>query len=259
MITTNYHTHTTRCNHAHGSEREYIEAAIQNGFKVLGFSDHAPYPYPDAEPYYVAHTMKLHELEDYCTTILALRREYKNDIQIHLGLETEYYPAFWEKHVENLSKYPLDYLILGHHFLENGKKGCASSRETSQPEHLLQYCDQVIEGLETGRFTYLAHPDLINFVGDEAFYDAQMRRLCRKVNELHIPVEINFHGYFVNKYYPRNLFWKIAGEENCEVVLGLDVHETEEFQYEKLAERAYDLVNRYHLHVLEDVTLRKPF
>ena len=38
----NYHTHTARCHHASGSEREYIEAAIAGGMKILGFSDHAP-------------------------------------------------------------------------------------------------------------------------------------------------------------------------------------------------------------------------
>ena len=36
----NYHTHTPRCGHAIGSERQYIERAIEEGFKVLGFSDH---------------------------------------------------------------------------------------------------------------------------------------------------------------------------------------------------------------------------
>lgn len=39
---TNYHTHTTRCGHAEGTEEEYILTALRCGFKVLGFSDHAP-------------------------------------------------------------------------------------------------------------------------------------------------------------------------------------------------------------------------
>ncbi|MBQ2467372.1 MAG: hypothetical protein II506_06345, partial [Lachnospiraceae bacterium] len=41
----NYHTHTPRCMHAVGEEREYIEAAIKHKFSVLGFSDHVPQPY----------------------------------------------------------------------------------------------------------------------------------------------------------------------------------------------------------------------
>ena len=38
----NYHTHTVRCHHAVGDEREYIENAIDAGMKILGFSDHTP-------------------------------------------------------------------------------------------------------------------------------------------------------------------------------------------------------------------------
>ena len=34
----NYHTHTPRCNHAVGSEVEYVENALAQGLKILGFS-----------------------------------------------------------------------------------------------------------------------------------------------------------------------------------------------------------------------------
>ena len=43
----NYHTHTWRCRHADGTEREYVERTIEGGLKILGFSDHSPYPFPD--------------------------------------------------------------------------------------------------------------------------------------------------------------------------------------------------------------------
>ena len=43
----NYHTHTKRCNHALGEDREYVEAAIKAGLKVLGFSDHCPFVFED--------------------------------------------------------------------------------------------------------------------------------------------------------------------------------------------------------------------
>ena len=43
ILRTNFHTHTTRCNHAVGEDRQYVEEAIKGGLKVLGFSDHSPY------------------------------------------------------------------------------------------------------------------------------------------------------------------------------------------------------------------------
>ena len=35
----NFHTHTARCNHAQGSDREMVLAAMEAGVQVLGFSD----------------------------------------------------------------------------------------------------------------------------------------------------------------------------------------------------------------------------
>ena len=59
----NYHTHTPRCNHAKGSEREFIEKAIKEGFKVLGFSDHTPWPY--ASDFVSGMRMRLSQLQGY--------------------------------------------------------------------------------------------------------------------------------------------------------------------------------------------------
>ena len=41
----NYHTHTKRCQHAFGEDREYVEEAIRAGLRILGFSDHCPWIY----------------------------------------------------------------------------------------------------------------------------------------------------------------------------------------------------------------------
>ena len=42
---TNYHTHTSRCQHATGSDEEYVISAIKGGYQELGFSDHSPWKY----------------------------------------------------------------------------------------------------------------------------------------------------------------------------------------------------------------------
>ena len=42
---TNYHTHTTRCHHATGSDEEFVLSAIKGGYQELGFSDHTPVSY----------------------------------------------------------------------------------------------------------------------------------------------------------------------------------------------------------------------
>ena len=94
MMLANYHTHTVRCKHAVGSEREYIEAAIANGFKILGFSDHTPWPYPEGVTSGIR--MGMDEIPDYTETLVKLREEYKDRIQILIGYEVEYFPKYFD-------------------------------------------------------------------------------------------------------------------------------------------------------------------
>ncbi|MBS5274609.1 MAG: hypothetical protein KHY24_00580 [Clostridiales bacterium] len=43
----NLHSHTYRCHHAKGTDEEYVLSAIKNGYTEMGFSDHAPYIFPN--------------------------------------------------------------------------------------------------------------------------------------------------------------------------------------------------------------------
>ena len=117
ILTTNFHTHTTRCNHAAGEDRQYVEEAIKGGLKVLGFSDHSPYFF--SGDYYSTFRMKREQVPGYVDSILALKKEYKDDIEIKLGFETEYYPKYFDKLLEFYSQYPIDYIIMGQHFVLN--------------------------------------------------------------------------------------------------------------------------------------------
>lgn len=72
--------------------REYIETALGLGMKTLGFSDHSPYFFEG--DYYSGFRMRSEELPGYVNTLTELREEYRGRIDIHIGLEAEYYPSF---------------------------------------------------------------------------------------------------------------------------------------------------------------------
>lgn len=253
----NYHTHTYRCHHAQGTEKEYVEKAIESGLKILGFADHTPYPFPDPKDYCSGIRMGMNELEDYVTTILSLRDEYRNDIEIHLGLEVEYFPPHFETLIKEAANYPIEYFLLAQHFLGDGHNGVPySGTATENPDILKRYCSQVKEAMSTGRFTYVAHPDLIHFTGDPEIYETEIRALCQSARTLNLPLEINFLGICENRHYPREDFWKIAGEVGCDVVFGLDAHQPKAFEFEESLAKADNLVQRHNLHLLENVTLR---
>ena len=219
----NYHTHTIRCKHAAGSEREYIEAAIKKGYKVLGFSDHVPQPYP--EGFVSGIRMDMSELEDYTTTLVNLREEYKDKIQILIGYEVEYSRRFFDPMLKEISKYPLDYIIMGQHFAPNEVDGFYVGAPTTDEDKLKAYVDLVIEGMKTGLFTYLAHPDLINYKGDEKIYLKHMKRIVEASIEYDFPLEVNVYGFVDGRHYPSDRFFKMASEMGAKFVIGCDAHD----------------------------------
>lgn len=253
-VIANYHTHTWRCNHATGTEEGYVRAAIQAGMKILGFSDHTPYLFP--EGYYSNFRMKPELLPDYARTILELREKYADQIEIHLGVECEYYPKHFQDVLNLLREHQVEYLILGQHFTGNEYDSNYGGRPTTREEELKRYCRQSMEAMNTGLFTYFAHPDLYHFLGSGRFYRQQMRDLCREANSCGVPLELNLLGIREDKWYPNPLFWEVAGEENCTVILGCDAHAESALDNPAASAKAEKLIRAYGLKVIDTVELR---
>ncbi len=254
----NLHTHTPRCNHAQGSEREYIERAIAAGIRTLGFADHSPMPFDGN--YYSTFRMRVEQTEDYVSTLLDLKREYKNDIELLIGFEAEYYPKYFDRLLHMLSAYPVDYLLLGQHYLLNEENGAPyNGRYTSDEAVLKLYVDQTTEGLATGCFTYFAHPDLIRYIGDDEIYCRHMRRLCENAKALDIPLEFNLLGLGTGRNYPDMRFLKLAAETGNKIILGIDAHKPMQIGDKAVLRAAHDLIKKYGLNLIEDISLRDPF
>ena len=251
----NYHTHTFRCNHASGTEEEYVRNAIDRGIKVLGFSDHSPYIFEG--DHYSYFRMRPELLEDYASSVLALREKYKYEIEIQLGVEIEYYPKYLPETLKMLREYPIEYLILGQHFVGNeiGEPYCG--RASDSEELLERYVDQCIEALRTGMFTYLAHPDLLFFVGDDDIYRKHMQRICVAAKELDIPLELNLLGLKDGRNYPNELFWKIAAAEGCKAILGCDAHSPEALSDIIVEKQARALAEKVGIEIIDMVELKK--
>lgn len=221
----NLHTHTARCGHASGTDEEFVLAAIQSGYTKLGFSDHTPFPY---EGGYVNHTkMPIDELEGYIHSVLSLKEKYAGKIEILLGLECESVPRFFPFLAQLRSR--VDYLILGSH--GDWSTGESYYGRVSDKWELHRYFASTLQGMESGLFLYLAHPDLM--LGQYPAFDDTARylsrELCKEANRLHIPLEYNIYGLGKSKDspglgYPYSGFWEIAAEENVRTVIGVDAH-----------------------------------
>ena len=254
--TVSLHTHTVRCHHATGDEREYIERAIADGLSTIGFADHAPYEFPDG--YVSFFRMRAVETYDYFTTLLRLRDEYKGKIDIKIGFEAEYYPELFEGFMRYLEDYPLDYLILGQHYLDNETSRRYSGECTSDEGYLRDYVDQVSCGIDTGVFTYVAHPDLVNFVGSDDIYEKHYSKLISHAMKMDMPLELNLLGIRAGRHYPSERFIGLCGKMGASMCVGADAHSPLDAADKASFETAMALMKKYGVKYVESPVLRSP-
>ncbi|MBR4719028.1 MAG: histidinol-phosphatase [Lachnospiraceae bacterium] len=247
----NYHTHTVRCRHATGTEREYIETALKNGFKILGFSDHVPQPYPD--DFTSTIRMSMEELPGYIDTLLQLREEYKDRIDILIGFEVEYFPKYFDKLLGILEKYPVDYIIQGQHNIPDEVEGFYAGFKTDDEDALRAFADQTIMGMKTGQFAYLAHPDLINFTGSDDIFKKHMSRVAGAAIDLNIPLEINMYGFLDGRNYPCDRFFKMASEMGASFIMGCDAHRPDVVRQPETIPGLPEFLNRNNIYFGDNI------
>ena len=250
----NYHSHTVACRHASGTVEEYVQSAIERGLKIFGFSDHAPQWFPG--DYYSRMRMFPDQLQDYCDKVRKVQTDYAGQLEIPLGLEAEYYPALFPTLLQQAKDAGIGYLLLGQHWCGNEEGESYNGHPTADVALLTRYCDQVIDAMHTGLFSYLAHPDLLNFVGERAAYREQMRRICQAAKQTDTPLEINLLGIRVGRHYPNKAFWELAAEENCPVVFGIDAHSPEEILDTDAEDTALKMIKQLGLTLLDTIPLR---
>ena len=217
----NYHTHTWRCKHCVGDDRQFVEEAIKGGLKILGFADHVPYVYENG--FVSSVRMKPSEADEYFHTLSSLREEYKKDIKIYIGFEAEYIPVLMKTQDDFLRDYPLDYMIMGQHYSLPEYEAKHYMRGTESCE-LAEYVDMVIEGLSSGRYRYLAHPDMPKVKEKDERFTEEFTRLCKFLKENDIPFETNMLGYVMKRNYPSDEFMRIAASVGAKTIIGCDAH-----------------------------------
>ena len=256
-MTANYHTHTSRCGHASGSDREYIEAAIKAGFKCLGFSDHTPMLAFEPDYGIQGYRMPVEAASDYFSSLRKLKEEYKNDISIYIGFEAEYYKNVFERYIQWQHELGCEFLIQGQHQYPAGENEelLYSGSPTKEPEHLRSYFDMLRLGQKSGKFSYIAHPDVINFVGDVKIYCSEVRRFCEEMKEAGMPLEYNLLGFSTKRHYPTDRFFKIAAEVGNKIVIGCDAHSPNVFEDAEGLKRCIEKTESLGLEIVSHVEL----
>lgn len=216
----NYHTHTRWCNHGTGEIEDYIKEAVRAGLGELAITEHVPLP-GDFDP----RRLTCAQFEAYNNELDEMIKKYQDVIRVRKGFECEYYPDFFEHFANYRDNFGYEILILGHH---TSKDRSVDSFSVSKPAEVIRYANEVCEGLETGFYTFLAHPDVILNAYpaelDKPALDA-MRQIFTLCEEKNIPVEINANGYNYKRGYPNWRVWEAAAAfPNLICIVGADAH-----------------------------------
>lgn len=222
----NYHTHTTRCGHAEGSDEQMIRAAIMAGFDELGFSEHIPFPCVDKP----GERMLNKDVPEYFQTLTKLKEKYADKIKIFIGLEIEYFDDQLA-YLQEMRK-QCDYMIVGQHcqFVDGGGYDYFNDDEAVQI-----YGKQLCDCMRSGLISMVAHPDYF-MLGRREFSkvcEEVAHKICACAVECDIPLEINLNGMRYGKLlyenenaypYPYRAFWEIAETYPIQVMYGFDAH-----------------------------------
>lgn len=254
----NYHTHTALCNHARGTNEEYVLAAIEAGFDEIGFADHCAWNF---EGFVSGMRMTKQELPLYCESIKSLKEKYKDKISIKLGLECEYFPKYMPWLKEKIEEHGIDFIILGHHFCVD-EPGSLYNGNLTKPSQLYNFCDDVLEAMDTGLFSYVAHPDI--FMRGYPVFDEHCRKISReiilKAKETGTPLEYNLLGFSHSKLdgkqgYPYPDFWEMVSEIRPHVTMGIDAHFPEAYLDRELYEGGLSALSELGLSLVKDIKM----
>ncbi len=234
-----FHVHTWRCKHASDEpDEQYIKTALSLSADRITFTDHTPFPGNNFR-----NRMELSQLSEYIDSLKTLRTKYEAQIDVQIGLEVEFLPSMLEFYRQLKCENDLDLLIIGQHFYEHsdGKYSFDDEKGFNKLHEFSGCGNAIIQGIKTGLFNVVAHPDRIFRRCKE--WTSEMtevsENIIRTAAENNVTLERNLSSYekFVTKTqtsYWKNEFWNLVEEFNTgsespvKIIEGFDTHSSEE-------------------------------
>ena len=263
-----FHSHTYRCGHAEGDIEDYVNLAIKSHYRIFGVSDHVFLP-GVYEPR-IRGDYSL--IKEYIDAFNLSKNKHKDEIEMHLGFECEYADVFLDYYRSLIVDNKVEYLILGQHngFDDNKQfiKYVKNHAEDTD-EELNRYVFDLIKGIKSGLFMYVAHPDLMFVSAKEVTPELKIltKEIIETAIKYDIPLEVNIHGFIRQqkreKYhvigYPAGYFWDEVSKSKAKVVYGGDFHELNEVGNSVLKAKFIEFINKHNLHLTDIKEIYKSY
>jgi histidinol-phosphatase (PHP family) len=225
----------------------YLAAAEEAGVEELGVSEHL---------YRFAQALELwrHPFwEQQARDDLAAYCEFVRTTPLRLGIECDFVPGAEDRIANLLEAHDFDYVIGSVHFIGEGAvdhEGYDAWESDGDPDSIWRrYFETLAEGVRSGLFDIVAHPDLVKVWGrarpfpkhdPRSYYEPAVEAIA----ETGIAVEISTAGLRkpVEEIYPAPAFAEMCVEAGAVFALSSDAHVPGQvgFGYE----RALELMGR---------------
>jgi histidinol-phosphatase (PHP family) len=232
-----YHSHTKRCGHAVGEDIDYVKKAIEGHYQILGFSDHVMLPGRPQPGMRGDYSLA----DGYFKSVRFLQGKFQKQLQIYLAFEAEWYGDLYQQYYHDLlANGTVDYLLLGQHCFVDGPSIIFYGNLPDKKEATRKYTEDLIAGIKSGLYVYVAHPDLFMMWYDnwDAFAFDCASQIIEAANAAGMPLEVNMGpsrwgrrnkiGQDIDVAYPYPEFWDLASEMGATAIVGVDDHDPNE-------------------------------
>jgi histidinol-phosphatase (PHP family) len=239
----NYHSHSKYCD-GKGEVAEYLKAAIDHKIFSIGFSSHAPLPFP------CKWTMNKDDLSSYLEDIDHLRYHH-HELEIYKSLEIDFIPGVVSPfHYKD----DLDYTIGSIHFVDqfpDGKRweidntfevfkdGLDKIFKGNLKDAVCRYLELTREMIFASAPDIIGHLDKIKmhngegkfFDESEKWYRDEMEKTLKLIDTANLIVEVNTRGLYKKKSattYPSPWVLEKIKEKKIPITLSSDAHHPDE-------------------------------
>ncbi len=243
---TNFHSHSHFCD-GKATIEEFVNAAIERGFKRWGVSPHCPLPMlPRA-----GWVMKEGDVSAYFAEMERLKAKYAFEIELFAGMEVDYIDGSFNPASDYFAQMPLDYIIGSVHLLRSpqtselldvdcGIKQFAATLKNHYGGSLRRLVEAYYAAkaamVECGGFSFLGHADKVSSnarelssgVMDTSWYRGLVDDFLRLCASRSVVLEINTKAYYSHGiFFPDARNFERMAELGISVIINSDTHRPE--------------------------------
>lgn len=242
MITGDFHMHTAFSTDSDAALEAMAEGALKKGLDTICITDHMDKDYPFNEE--LGKNEFYFDVDVYFEELRKLQKQYKDKLEIRIGIELGLQPHLGDFCREITGKYPFDFVIGSLHVVDQKDPYYRDAFSNFTDAELYQRTFQeMLESLKNVEaFDVLGHMDYIvrygTYQAKEYSYAAfapYLDKILKKVIEMGKGIELNTAGlkYGLGFCHPHPDVLKRYRELGGEIItVGSDGHKPEHIAYE---------------------------